>query len=87
MNLGDQRASRIQNRKLTALSEFGGVPDVAAARALGVSWVYFASWHQNLGPRKMEPAELRRLYNEPPVLNLGELPKDRWAPVAAPAGD
>ena len=83
----DDLLARFGGRKLTALSEFGGVPDVAAARALGVSWVYFASWHQSLGPRKMEPAELQRLYNEPPVLNLGELPKDRWAPVAVPAGD
>ncbi|HTT56213.1 MAG TPA: glycosyl hydrolase [Opitutaceae bacterium] len=78
----DDVQARFGGRKLAALSEFGGVPDVAAARALGVTWGYFASWHQDLGPRKMDPAELRRLYNEPPVLNLAELPRDRWAPAA-----
>ena len=72
-------------RKLVALSEFGGAPDMAAARRLGVTWAYFASWNKDLGPRKMEPATLKSIYTDPGVINLVELPKDRWKPPAKDA--
>jgi mannan endo-1,4-beta-mannosidase len=72
-------------RKLVALSEFGGAPDMAAARRLGVTWAYFASWNKDLGPRKMEPATLKSIYTDPGVINLVELPKDRWKPLAKDA--
>ncbi len=67
-------------RKLVALSEFGGVPDLAGARRLGVTWAYFVSWDKDLGPRKMDPAALKRIYSDPQVIHLDGLPKDRWAP-------
>jgi len=69
-------------RKLVALSEFGGVPDLAAARRLGVAWPYFTSWNKDLGPMRMERDTLKRLYTDPQVINLGDLPKDRWRPFA-----
>jgi mannan endo-1,4-beta-mannosidase len=72
-------------RKLVALSEFGGAPDLAIARRLGVTWAYFASWNKDLGPRKMEPATLKRIYADQGVINLAELPKDRWCPAAKDA--
>ncbi len=73
---------RFGGRKLVALSEFGGVPDLADARHLGVTWTYFVSWDKNLGPMKMERVALKRNYTDPWVINLPDLPKDRWAPTA-----
>lgn len=39
-------------RKLVALSEFGGVPDLAGARRLGVTWAYFVFLGQGSRPEK-----------------------------------
>jgi len=68
-------------RKLVALSEFGGVPDIAAANRFGVAWSYFASWSKELGPLKLSPKALKHIYNDPRVINFSKLPKDRWQPT------
>jgi mannan endo-1,4-beta-mannosidase len=81
----DDVQTRFGGRKLIALSEFGGVPDLSMARRLGVTWAYFASWDKDLGPRKMVPATLKRIYTDPQVINLDELPKDRWQPATEKA--
>ena len=81
----DAMQGRFGGRKLVALSEFGGAPDLEGARRLGVSWSYFASWAKDLGPMKIDRAALKRIYNDPRVINLRDLPKDRWAPVAEQA--
>lgn len=60
-------------KKLIALTEFGGVPDVPAMRALGVHWSYFVSWTGPLGPKKNDPEDLRRIYQSPDALNLDDL--------------
>lgn len=49
-------------KKLVALTEFGGVPDVEKMRRFGVRWAYFVSWTGDLGPRKMPPDVLTRIY-------------------------
>lgn len=54
-------------RKLLALTEFGGVPDIENARRHGVHWAFFTSWVGDLGPRKHTAQELRRLYAQPSV--------------------
>lgn len=61
--------SRYGDRKLLALTEFGGVPDLAAMQDLGVHWAYFASWNGDLGPQRYAPPELTRLYRDPVILN------------------
>jgi mannan endo-1,4-beta-mannosidase len=78
----DDIQARFGGRKLVALSEFGGAPELAGARRLGVTWSYFASWNKDLGPTKIDRPTLKRIYNDPRVINLGNLPKDRWAPAA-----
>ena len=78
----DDIQARFGGRKLVALSEFGGAPDLAGARRLGVTWAYFASWNKDLGPMKMDRQALKNIYNNPAVINLRDLPKDRWAPKA-----
>ena len=77
--------ARFGGRKLVALSEFGGAPDLAGARRLGVAWSYFASWNKDLGPMKMERAALKQIYTDARVIDLADLPKDRWAPAAEKA--
>jgi mannan endo-1,4-beta-mannosidase len=60
---------KFDGRKILALTEFGGVPDVDRMARFGVHWSYFASWGGNLGPRKVSAEELTRLYHEKDVLN------------------
>lgn len=55
-------------RKLLALTEFGGVPDVDKMRRYGVRWAYFVSWTGDVGPHKMTADTLKRLYQEPSVI-------------------
>ena len=61
-------------RKMIALSEFGGVPDVEKMRRYGVRWAYFASWTNELGPRKLPKPDLTRIYNSNVVITRDELP-------------
>ncbi len=49
-------------RKLLALSEFGGVPDVERMHRLGNDWVYAVSWSGVYGPKKNSVDELKRIY-------------------------
>jgi len=49
-------------RKLLAISEFGGVPDVPRMQRIGESWSYAVSWSDALGPKKNSPEELKRIY-------------------------
>lgn len=65
--------SQYASRKMLALTEFGGVPDIAKMQRYGVCWAYFASWGGNLGPHKVSVSELTRLYHEPTVVNQGDL--------------
>ncbi len=66
--------SQYDGRKMIALTEFGGVPDIARMRRFGVRWGYFASWTGDLGPRRHAREELARLYRDPLVVNREALP-------------
>ncbi len=55
-------------RKLIALTEFGGVPDIEKMQRYGVRWAYFVSWTGDLGPHKMAPDTLKRIYQAPVVV-------------------
>lgn len=59
-------------RKLLALTEFGGVPDVEKMRRFGVRWSYFVSWTGDLGPKKMSQADLTRIYQSAAVVTQDE---------------
>jgi mannan endo-1,4-beta-mannosidase len=61
--------AQFAGRKLLAISEFGGVPDIDRMKKLGEFWSYFVSWAGPLGPRKNDANELRRIYNSPAVIN------------------
>jgi mannan endo-1,4-beta-mannosidase len=59
-------------KKLLAIGEFGGVPDVARMRRFGAYWAYFVSWTGPAGPRKLSQSDLRRIYTDPAVVNRDE---------------
>jgi mannan endo-1,4-beta-mannosidase len=61
------------DKKLLALTEFGGVPDVAKMARYGVRWSYFVSWQGDLGPHKMSQPDLTRIYDSPLVINKNDL--------------
>lgn len=66
-------AKQYGGKKLIALTEFGGVPDVAKMAQYGVHWSYFVSWTAKDGPHKMTKADLTRIYREPTVVNQDAL--------------
>ncbi len=65
--------TRFDGRKMLALTEMGGAPDVDKMRRYGVRWSYFMSWQNDLGPRKLPPADLKRIYSSPRVITKDEL--------------
>lgn len=67
----DLLRSQYSDRKLLALSEFGGVPDIDRMRRHGVYWSYFASWTGQAGPQKMKAEELKKIYTSGSVENRG----------------
>jgi mannan endo-1,4-beta-mannosidase len=59
-------------KKLLALTEFGGVPDVELMDQFGVDWDYFMTWP---GFEEQVPdSELSAFYNEPQMINESNLP-------------
>jgi mannan endo-1,4-beta-mannosidase len=73
-------------RKLLAVSEFGGVPDVARMHRYGARWGYFVSWTGQLGPKKMSKEELRAIYANPAVVTQQSLRRlATTAPATQPA--
>jgi mannan endo-1,4-beta-mannosidase len=62
------------DRKLLAISEFGGVPDVERMRKFGVRWDYWVSWSGMVGADKVPVDKLDRLYTAPNVITEDKLP-------------
>lgn len=65
--------ARFDGRKLIALTEFGGVPDIERMQQFGVWWAYFAPWTGTYGPSSMPAATVIRIYQSPTVITLDEL--------------
>jgi mannan endo-1,4-beta-mannosidase len=67
--LWDDVLRQYSGRKLLALTEFGGVPDIDRMRRHGVYWAYFVSWTGRMGPHAMSDEDLKRIYTSPVVTN------------------
>ena len=50
------------DRKLLAISEFGGIPDIPRMQRMGEFWSYAVSWSGKEGPRKNAESEIKRIY-------------------------
>ncbi len=64
--------ARFNGKKLLALTEFGGVPDIEKMQRFGVWWAWFAPWTGTLGPAGMPTATVNRIYQSPAVFTLDE---------------
>ena len=77
-------------RKPLAITEFGGTPDIPRMQNFGEWWSYAVSWSGDLGPKKNEVADLKRIVTSPDVGTLGPVPGAVIAvplqPVATPIG-
>ncbi|WP_075186884.1 glycosyl hydrolase [Teredinibacter haidensis] len=72
----DALRARFDGKKLIALAEFGGVPDIERMHNLGVWWSYFVSWKDEFGlygPALMTDEQLRTRYESEGVITLKEL--------------
>ena len=65
----DSLQARWGSRKLLALTEYGGVPDLAAMARLGIHWSYFVSWSGKNGPAAVPDERLKALYTAPTIAN------------------
>jgi mannan endo-1,4-beta-mannosidase len=66
-NTWDSLKGRYDGRKLIALTEFGGIPDIPRMRHFGVEWAYFVPWSNYL---KATPVDtVRRVYRDASVVN------------------
>jgi mannan endo-1,4-beta-mannosidase len=63
---------RFDGKKLVALSEFGGVPDIEKMHRFGVWFAYFAPWSGAYGPTSMPTNTVVRIYQSSEVLTLDE---------------
>ncbi len=70
----DELIRRLDGRKMLALTEFGGVPDLDRMHRLGVRWAYFVSWQGDLGPRRSGAEAVRRTYLSKAAMTLEDLP-------------
>lgn len=76
---------RFAGKKLLALSEFGGVPDLERMHSQGVWWSYFSCWNGSF-IESTPPETLKRIYNSPEVLTLDSLNSTRPTGATKPPG-
>ena len=83
-----QLQQQFAGRRLLAISEFGGIPDIPRMQQLGEWWSYAVSWSDTLGPRKNDPADLQRIVLNPGTGMLAtptQTPADPGKPSQSPA--
>ncbi len=81
----DELTTLTRGTKLLALGENGPVPDIQLVRREHAGWLFFTTWSGSILFEKTTPEQLREAYNDPYVLNLGDLPDLRHYPYK-PAG-
>ena len=81
----DELNNLTRGQKLVALGENGPIPDPALMQKEKAGWLFFTTWMGSILYEKTTPEQLREYYNNPYVLNLGDLPDLKNFP-ARPAG-
>jgi hypothetical protein len=81
----DELTKMTRGTKLIALGENGPVPDIAQVVREKAGWLFFTTWTGSILFDKTTPEQLRDYYNNPYVLNLGDLPDLKNYPFK-PAG-
>jgi mannan endo-1,4-beta-mannosidase len=70
-------------RKPITVSEFGGIPDIPRMQRYGEWWSYAVSWSDELGPKKNDPADLKRIVTSPDSQTLPADVRDQPSPLPA----
>lgn len=65
--------TRFNGKKMLAISELGGVPNVDKLMTFGTKWAYFTTW--NGFETKESQDKLKQTYNNPYVIDQDNLPK------------
>jgi mannan endo-1,4-beta-mannosidase len=65
----DNLKKQFDGKKMLAISEFGGVPDIPRMHRFGVEWAYFVSWPGEIQPPGTSKANLLRIYRDASVKN------------------
>ncbi|AIE86162.1 glycosyl hydrolase [Fimbriimonas ginsengisoli] len=60
---------RFDGKKLLAIAEFPGAPDIERMHRFGARWSFFVSWVGDLGARGTDPALLERTYKSKRAVN------------------
>ena len=81
----DELAKMTRGQKLLALGENGPIPDPKLLVTEKAGWLFFTTWSGSILFDKTTPEQLRDYYNNPHVLNLGDLPDLKIYPFQ-PAG-
>ena len=80
----DELVGMSGGKKLVALGENGPVPDPDLVKRDGAGWLFFTTWSGSILFEKTTPEQLRAYYNNPHVLNLGDLPDLKKYPFTSP---
>ncbi len=70
----DELTALGRGQKLIALGENGAIPDVNRLAREKAGWLFFTTWSGPMLTEKNSPEQLREWFNNPYVLNLGDLP-------------
>jgi mannan endo-1,4-beta-mannosidase len=83
----DELTTFARGQKLIALGENGPLPDLTRLFPEKAGWLFFTTWSGNILTDKTTPEQLREWYNQPCVINLGDLPDINHYPfpVTGPA--
>jgi len=81
----DELVALGHGNKLVALSENGPIPDPARLAGEKAGWLFFTTWSGGVLTSSNTREQLHRYFNDPYVLNLGDLPGLTNYPFA-PAG-
>lgn len=65
----DRLKKEFDGKKMLAISEFGGVPDIPRMHQFGVEWAYFVSWPGQIKPPGTSISDLSRIYQSKTVKN------------------
>jgi hypothetical protein len=82
----DELTKMTRGKKLIALGENGPIPNPALMKQEKAGWLFFTTWSGSILFEKTTPEQLREYYNNPYVLNLGDLPDLKNYPFQ-PAGN